>query len=248
VLNPGCTKPQTLGAISYNFSVEKTHLAHLMLKRILRLYVIFSICFLLLFGSCTSTEPKTFIAEKPLEIDSSEFRVIKREFGYEYKETSTVWLGGLMPKLPFVEVHSLDLKRKCMWRSKGMIMTCNSMVVKSHGTLVLIDTEEKFREIFAPIDSEQEAVSYVAYLTRTYPKYDIEKKLRYRTFISHFPSTYAKQVEDGYEVLLHDKKVFGCGPHPNFYSLFKVSKAGYINLLKTVKMFEDPKEDALCVD
>ena len=50
-------------------------------------------------------------------------------------------------------------------------------------------------------------------------------------------------------MLLHDKKkVFGCGPHPNYYKVFKVTEAGQIRLLQTVKLFEDPEEDALCVD
>jgi hypothetical protein len=214
----------------------------------LRVHLKFAIIFLIHSVSCTSTEPQTLITDKPLVIDSSEFNAIRKAFGYEKIEFPVSWMGGLMPKLPSVEVKSLGLKKNCLFHSGGMVLFCYGLVVKSGDTLILIDTEEKFREVFAPIESEQEAVSYVAYLTRAYPKYDIEKKFRYRTFVSNFPSTYARRVDDGYEVLLHDKKVFGCGPHPYYYKLFNVTKAGKITLLKTVRMFEDPKEDALCVD
>jgi hypothetical protein len=200
------------------------------------------------FISCNSTEPKTLVTEKPLVIDSSDFNTIEQNFRYENIEAPSISLGGLTPRLPLAQVYSSDFKDKCLWQSEGMMLMCYSLVAKFRDTLILIDTEKRFKETFAPIDSKEEAISYVAYLTRTYPKYDIENKSRYRSFISHFPSTYVKSATDGFEVLLHDKKVFGCGPHPNFYKLYKVTKAGQITLLRTVKMFEDPEEDALCVD
>lgn len=128
------------------------------------------------------------------------------------------------------------------------MLVCYNLIAQIKDTLTLIDTEKKFRKVFAPIDNEQVAISYVAYLTRTSPKYDIPKKLRYRVYSAHFPSTYAKRISGSFEVLLHDKKVFGCGHHPNYYKLFRVTEAGEITLLQTVKMFEDPEEDALCVD
>jgi len=172
---------------------------------------------------------------------------IEQKFHYKVDELRP-FLGGLTPRFPMAEVYSLDFNNNCMWQSEGMLLVCNNLVVQIKDTLTLIDTEKKFRDIFTPIDNEQEAVSYVAYLTRTYPKYDIDKQFRYRVYTSNFPSTYAKRINGGFEVLLHDKKVFGCGPHPNFYKIFNVTKDGQIKLFQTVKMFEDPKEDALCVD
>jgi hypothetical protein len=157
-------------------------------------------------------------------------------------------LGGLTPKFPLVEIYSFDFYDKCMWQSKSMMLACNNLVALIKDTLTLIDTEEKFKKLFTPVDNEQEAISFVSYLTRTYPKYDIPKKFRYRVYSDNFPSTYAKAINDGYEVLLHDKEIFGCGPHPYFYKIFRVTNAGQITLIKTVKMFEDPEEDASCVD
>jgi hypothetical protein len=214
----------------------------------LTLHYTFALLALLLFASCQSIEQKTLITERPLLIDSPDFKTIEQKFHYEKADTPSLFLGSLKPKLPLAEAYSFEFKEKCLWTSQGMLAVCYSLVAKQSDTLVLIDTEEKFRKTFAPIDNEQEAIGYVAYLTRTYPKYDISKKLRYRVYSSQFPSTYAKKVNGGFEVLLHDKKVFGCGPHPYFYKLFKVTDSGEITLLKTVKMFEDPEEDALCVD
>lgn len=204
------------------------------------------LCFISLSG-CRSNDPKTIIREKPLAIDSSKYQTIEESFDYKADAPSPL-LGGLTPRLPLAEVYSLDFKVNCIWKSEGMMLTCNNLIAQINDTLTLIDTEEKFKNIFVPIDNEQEAISYVAYLTRTYPKYDLAKKFRYRVYSSNFPSTYAKRINAGYEVLLHDKKVFGCGPHPNYYKLFKVTDSGQITLLQTVKMFEDPEEDALCVD
>ena len=207
------------------------------------------ISFFFLFSnlSCHSNEPKTLITEKPLIIDRTVFKTIEHKFNCNVDRPSPN-LGGLTPKLPIVEISSFDFNRKCIWQSKGMMPICNNLVVQIKDTLTLIDTEEKFKKLFTPVDNEQEAISFISYLTRTYPKYDISKKLRYRVYSDNFPSTYVKAINDGYEVILHDKKVFGCGPHPYFYKIYQVTKAGHITLIKTVKMFEDPEEDAHCVD
>ena len=181
-------------------------------------------------------------------IDSSDFAIIKHKFHYTNIDNPSSTLGGLQPKLPLAEVSNNELGEKCLWTSEGMIMTCNNLVAKINDTLLLIDSEDKFKKIFTPIEDEQEAISYVSYLTRAYPQYDIPKKFRYRIYSPTFPSTYSKRIGEGFEVLLHDKKIFGCGPHPNFYKVFRVTFSGEITLVKTVKMFEDPKEDALCVD
>ena len=68
--------------------------------------------------------------------------------------------------------------------------------------------QKKINQIFAPIDNEQEAISYVPYLTRTSPKYHISKKPRYRVYSSRFPPTSAKRITGGFQELLHDKKRF----------------------------------------
>lgn len=206
-----------------------------------------SIFLFISLSSCHSNEPKTLITEKSLVVDSANFKIIEKKFQYKVDAPSP-FLGGLTPRLPLAEVYSFDFKDSCMHYSEGMMLVCYNLIAQIKDTFTLIDNEEKFRKIFAPIDNEQEAISYVAYLTRTSPKYDIPKKFRYRVYSSHFPSTYAKRISGGFEVLLHDKKIFGCGPHPNYYKVFKVTEAGQITLLQTVKMFEDPEEDALCVD
>jgi len=221
---------------------------HHSLQHYLTLNHILFVISLVLLTNCKSSDSKTLITEIPLIIDSSDFVAINHKFQYEKIEYPSYYLGGLTPRLPLAEVYMFGIKDKCMWKGKGMIAVCYSLVAKLNDTLMLIDSEDRFKEIFAPINSEQEAISYVAYITRAYPKYDIPKKFRYRVYSSKFPSTYSKRVDGGFEVLLHDKKVFGCGPHPNFYKLFYVTDAGEISLLQTVKMFEDPNEDGMCVD
>jgi hypothetical protein len=211
-------------------------------------YRIILILCLFQFVSCSSADLKTVITEKPLAIDTSDFNLINEKFHYENIKLPRKYLGGLVPRIPMVEVSSFDFKGNCIWQSKGMLLTCNNLIIKSNDSLILVDTEEKFKKIYAPIDNEQEAISYVSYLTGTYPEYDIPKKSRYRIFSDDFPSTYSKKIIGGFEVILHDKDVFGCGPHTNYYKIFTVTTEGHIKLLKTFKMFEDPEEDGLCVD
>jgi len=209
-----------------------------------RLFLI--LCFLSILG-CLSNEPKTLIKEIPSVIDYDDFEVIEEKFQCEV-DVPPQFLGGLTPKLPLAEIHSSRYTRSCLQIPGGLRRSCFNLVAKINDTLTLIDTQAKFRKVFAPIDNEEEAISYVAYLTQTSPKYDIPKKSRYRVYSSHFPSTFARRVSGGFEVLLHDKIVYGCGPKPNFYKIYRVTDAGEITLLQVVKMFEDPELDGQCVD
>ena len=210
--------------------------------------------FYLLLLSCESNhpspppQPATYVTEKAPMIDSSHFAIIEKQFGYDRIDTLPSYLGGLQPKLPMAEVHSFSPKEPSLRMSVGLMGIWYSVVAKMGDSLVLMDTEQKFKDVFAPIESEQEAISYVAYLTHTYPRYTIEKEARYRVYASYFPAAHAKKVNGGYEVLLHDKKVYGCGPHPYFYKVFHVTDGGEIKLLQTVRMYEDPKEDPICVE
>lgn len=215
-------------------------------------YIITSITLIIVTSisllSCHSSENKTFITNKPLAIDSSYFEFIRNKFKYEQFDRPDSILGGLNPRLPLLQVYSSDFKNNTIWYSEGMITLSYGLVVQDKGSLILIDTKDKFKEFFAPIENEQEALSYTAYLTRTYPEYDIHINPNYRIYSKSFPSTYAKRINGGFEVLLHDKEVFGCGPHSYVYKIFTVSNSGTINLIRSVKMFENPQEDGLCID
>lgn len=138
----------------------------------------------------------------------------------------------------------------------------NYLAILSSDT-VLIDSGEKFREIFAPVDSPREAIAFAYIFTDAQPIYNLDflrseairpredpneplwrytegstvPTLRkiipepsdgweiYRPTVS---SSYAKEVEDGYEVLLYDKDL------NSIYSecLIKVYFDGTVKLLR----------------
>lgn len=197
-----------------------------------------------------TTELRTYLTQEPLSIDAPEdHEFIKKEFDYHRVLKPSSILGGLTPRVPMAEATYTGFKKEnYLWGPRGMAPIFSSLVVKSNDSLILIDSKEKFIDFFAPIESEEEALSYVAYLTRTFPRYDVNPEEGYRVYSEEFPSTYVKEIDGGYEVLLHDYQLFGCGPHPHFYIIFHVTTAGEIELIETVKMFEDPEQDDLCVD
>ena len=195
---------------------------------------------------CQCIEVKTYITKKPLVIDSSDFSTIKKKFHYESIDSPRIFLGGLTPRPQMAEVRSFKYKDSCMGLSEGMRVCYSSLIVKLNGRLVLINTEEKFKKIFTPIENEEKALSYVAYLTHTYPIYDFGDTTGYRVFASHLPLTYSKRVSGGFEVLLHQRNIFKS--NTNYFIIFRVTEKGRITVLNKVKLFEDPKEDSMVYD
>lgn len=185
---------------------------------------------------------------KPLAIEESLYPSIKKKFGYEQVWKPAEKLGSLLPRLPMAEVASNEKKQRSIRYKYGYRETWTSMVVKIKGVLVLLDSEEKFRKTFAPIETKEEAMSYVSFLTNTEARYKITVPADYRVYSDSFPSAYSRKNKKGFEVLLHDRKFSGCGPHPFFYKRFQVSTSGVITMIEDVRMYENPEDDRLCVD
>ena len=191
---------------------------------------------------------KTYVTRKPLPLDESLHQRIRNAFGYGQAYNVPEHAGGLLPRLPMAMVVTNEEVPNSLFRHNGFLKTWKSLAVQTKKGLVILDTREKFQKVFAPITDEQEAMSFVAFLTETQPRYDIERDPTYRNYTSRFPSAYAYRIRDGYIVLLHRKDFYGCGPHPYYYLRFHVTKKGQITELESVKMYEDPREDNLCVD
>ena len=191
---------------------------------------------------------KTYVTRKPLALDESLHQQIRNAFGYGQAYHVPEHVGGLLPSLPMAMVMDHEEKPNALFRHMGFMKTWTSLAVQTKKGLILLDTREKFRKMFAPLTDEQEAMSFVAFLTETQPRYDIERDPTYRNYTSRFPSAYAYRIRDGYIVLLHRKDFYGCGPHPYYYMKYHVTRKGQITELESVKMYEDPREDNLCVD
>lgn len=63
---------------------------------------------------------------------------------------------------------------KCFATTKGMIVHCITYVALINNEKVVINSPEKFREIYAPVESEQEAIAFAYYFTGSEPIYNLD--------------------------------------------------------------------------
>lgn len=122
-------------------------------------------------------------------------------------------------------------------------------VVIKDGKPMLIRSKEELREIFKPVDSYQEALSYAIVMTGNFPVFNadfFQEKFTY--FIAVPKPTNVRETEDGYYVTLFDYKHFGCGEHPYYLVTYSVTKDGQVKVTNRKKAFKDPDEDSLCRD
>lgn len=163
------------------------------------------------------------------------------------------YLGGLLPKVPIVEC---TFWKKNWTTDEGIILkgcvapilNLNKYIVLINGEFKLINNKEEFKQFFAPVETPEEALSFVVALTNSYPMYDIKIPPRYVVFKSKIEATYVKEISEGFKVHLFDYQLCGCGPHLYYAVDYLVTNTGEIQEISRQKIYKDPMEDGLCVD
>jgi hypothetical protein len=167
--------------------------------------------------------------------------------------------GGLDPNHPTaVCTKEWESGDQCLRESGGFIRMCERVIVHREGTFQLITTQEELRDLFAPIESADEALSYALVATGYSAKYDPEDyRLAvpdrcdpgpegYRYYVDALEDTHVVEVGNGYEINLFTSQVFGCAPHPVSSVPVQVEVDGTIIHLPKVKLFEEDSESVSC--
>jgi hypothetical protein len=156
--------------------------------------------------------------------------------------TDVEWLG-------VGDSYVYDAEGDYFFRVGGLSSYLIRYVIFYDEQFVLVETENEFREIFAPIDTNEEALAYVMAVTGLGAYYGLGPKPGYMYFVSDvIEDTHVEMTEDGYSVHLYYEDTYGCGPHPTYAIDLLVTPKGNIRQLRTVKVFKNPSEDEMCVD
>jgi hypothetical protein len=116
------------------------------------------------------------------------------------------------------------------------------------GQLQLIRTQDEFREVFAPVQAVEEALSYALAVTRYSARYGLELDAQYEYLVDEIEDTHVEAVDDGYRVHLYYYRLCGCGPHPTSAVELHVGPDGQIEQVAVQDVYKDPDEDDLCID
>ena len=134
------------------------------------------------------------------------------------------------------------------FRDGGLMPVLFRYVIFQDNHFVLLETEDKFREIFAPLETADEALAYVKATTGLRDLYDLKPDAKYEYFVDVIEDTHVDKAADGYLVYLYSEDVFGCGPHPTSSVVFHVTPEGNIQQQEVKQVFKNPTEDHMCVD
>lgn len=169
--------------------------------------------------------------------------------------------GGLEPKYPSAYCYIDWVSgNQCLYESGGFIHICEQVVVYLDGTFQLIGTREELRDLFAPIESADEALSYALLATGYSAKYEPEDyrlavpgdcdpgPRGYHYYVDTLEDTHVVEVESGYQVHLFASETFGCGPHTVWSVIVQVNHDGAITIHQQQKLFEEGRGPMCCVD
>jgi len=161
-------------------------------------------------------------------------------------------LGGLTPSIP------LAVGSTVLYQDEGEIpavYTNHCMrnqfiryLARINDQTILIDSIEKMAEVFAPIDSADEAFSYAIATTGYAALFDLETIKKPTLYVDQIEESFVKEGNGDYVVHLFKNYMCGCGPHITQSVAITVREDGTIQIAEPVDAFSDPQYDDLCVD
>lgn len=168
-------------------------------------------------------------------------------------------IGGLDPPYPIAicairpgegseELRAEIDSGQFFYYTGGLLGNYIRYVIHQDGEFVLLKTEEDFRGLFAPIESPDEALSYVLAVKNLSAYYGLKHDPAYEYEVDTIEDTYVTPEEGGYLVHLFYDQVFGCGPHWTSEVDIRVSVEGNVEEVASKPIFRDPNLDELCVD
>jgi hypothetical protein len=167
-------------------------------------------------------------------------------------------LGGLDPNLPLAQCEYIPYRHDqydlesfegtYLFNSGCSMAFLVRYLVPQEGGFTLVHNLNELAEIFAPIETPEEALSYAIAATGLTAVYDTDLPRSYRFLVDKIEDTHVDHNSAGYEVFLYDDYLCGCGPHTVSLIRVQVTPDGKVSLMNPVPVYEDPKNDDLCID
>ena len=214
--------------------------------------------------SCAPSPPRIINHEKPnLQVDFSPFKNFGCEFfspiWYRCEEGSLLYnlgcsyveempsLGGLIPKYPIaaciLEINEdsdvADLPDSCLYYDGGFTTYCYRYVIYKEHSYQLVEGTEGFREFYAPVNSPDEALSFVLANDDYEAYYEQTKNKDYEYFAQTLEDTFVETVVDGY--IVHVFNTYSvCDAYETRSIQIKVTHDGYLTELNNTLVYRDP--------
>ncbi len=161
-------------------------------------------------------------------------------------------LGGFDPHIPLALLQNMsfhgDPELPAVYTEGCMASMGVRYLALEQDQIVLVDSMEDLQRLFAPIESENEALSYAVAATGLTPLYDLETHPEYIRYAKPLAESHVVFDGEKYLVTLFDTFLCGCGPHIVESVEVSVQQDGTLQLGERVKAFSDPETEGLCID
>jgi hypothetical protein len=207
----------------------------------------------------TDLFPKIVNHEKPdIQADFAPFQNVgcdepdKRENQYRCEEGSQLFdagcntitklplLGGLSPNYPIV-LCTLEIDREfafvelppneCLYADGFMTTFCNRYVVYKGDKFQLVKSMDKFRALFSPVDTPNEALAFALANGKYMAQYDQTKRSDVIYWVLKLEDTYVDSTEDGYIVHVFFTNPYGCAMFSTDVVDVKVTHDGNLEVI-----------------
>lgn len=121
-------------------------------------------------------------------------------------------------------------------------------VIYKDGEVLLIKNPDEFREVFAPVESANEALSFTLAMKDYAAYYGLEKDNNLKYYVDTIEDSHVETTADGFIVHVFHYKFFGCGPHYTTAFQVNVTRDGMVEEISRENIYSDPSMDDLCQD
>jgi hypothetical protein len=154
----------------------------------------------------------------------------------------------IIPEQATAQTQAEIEKELYFFYTGGLFGSYIRYVIVQEGQFRLLKSEAEFRAVYAPVESAEEALSYVLAVTNLSAYYGLAYNPAYKYEVGTIEDTHVTLEPDGYRLHLFHDAVFGCGPHWISEVEMHVSAEGVIQELSRKPIFRDPNQDEVCVD
>lgn len=180
--------------------------------------------------------------------------ILPEDLGYRifWFERPSDMLGGLDPTFPMADALTLDFQHSpdipAVYTGTCAATIYHNYVIYIDSEVRILDSKQELVDVFAPIESRNEALSFAIAATGYSPMYDLESIENIEIFVNRLEETNVKRVSGGYIVHLFDYSLCHCGPHFINEIDVLVSGNGETTVSEPVKSYRDTRFDNVCFD
>lgn len=160
--------------------------------------------------------------------------------------------GGLDPQLPMAQAGNMSFNNDTVIPSvytEGCMGTYYvRYLVEIDGEIIMVDSAEGLQNLFVPIESEDEALSYAIAVTGLTAVNDLNMHPLYKRYTQPLIESHAAFDGEQFTVNLYDTYLCGCGPHIVTMTTVTVQQDGTFSKSDPVNAYSDPKTYGMRID